>query len=82
MICGFMADVKKLIVFRTSESVCPKRVTWSSFSPDGSRLATCTSDGCIDIWNAHTSEVKQHFKQGEGKLPFACWWVSKVFLRI
>ena len=73
------ADVKKLIVFRTSESACPKRVTWSSFSPDGSRLATCTSDGCIDIWNAHTSEVKQHFKQGEGKLPFACWWSQKFF---
>ena len=75
------ADVKKLIVFRTLESVCPKQVIWSSFSPDGSRLATCTSDGCVNIWNVHTSEVEQQFQcAGQAvQLPFACWWSKKFF---
>ena len=72
------ADVKKLIVFRTLESACPKRVLSCPFSPDGSRLATCTSDGCINIWNVQTSEVEQGYKYGLGESPFACWW-SKTF---
>ena len=71
-------DVKKLIVFRTLESACPKRVLSCSFSPDGSRLATCTADGCINIWNVQTSEVEQGYKYGLGESPFACWW-SKTF---
>ena len=73
------ADVKKLIVFRTLESIFPKQVIWSSFSPDGCRLATCTSDGCINIWNVHTSKVEQQFQCGQGKSPFACWWSQKFF---
>ncbi|CAB4038587.1 E3 ubiquitin- ligase DZIP3 [Paramuricea clavata] len=78
----FYADVKKLIVFRTlaptqeqlSRLPRPTRVLSSSFSPDGSRLATCTSDGNINIWNVYTSQVEQRFKSNQGDSSFACWW--------
>ena len=74
----FYADVEKLIVFRTKaptqELPCPTKVFSSSFSPDGSRLATCTSDGCINIWNVDTSKVEQRFKCNQYDLSFACWW--------
>jgi WD40 repeat protein len=81
------ADVEKLIIFRTLAPTheqssclqCPTHVLWSSFSPDGSRLATCTSDGYINIWNVDTSQVEQQFKNNHGESPFACWW-SKEFL--
>ena len=81
------ADVEKLIVFRTlaptqkqlSRLPRPTRVLSSSFSPDGSRLATCTSDGYINIWNVHTNQVEQSFKSSQGDSLFACWW-SKEFL--
>jgi WD40 repeat protein len=85
----FCADVEKLCVFRTSapihqQSSClrrPTRVLSSSFSPDGSRLATCTSDGYINIWNANTGQVEQRFKSNQGDSSFACWW-SKDFLYV
>ena len=74
----FYADVEKLIVFRTKaptqEQPSPTRVFSSSFSPDGSRLATCTSDGYINIWNVDTSKVEQRFKCNHYDLSFACWW--------
>ena len=69
-----------LIVFGTSPpSVCPTRVLSCSFSPDGSKLAACTSDGCINIWNVHTRIVEQRSKHGEGNSSFACWWSENFF---
>ncbi|CAB4001491.1 E3 ubiquitin- ligase DZIP3, partial [Paramuricea clavata] len=76
------ADMKQLIVFRTLASTQkqlsflsrPARVFSCSFSPDGSRFATCTSNGCINIWNVHTNQVEQSFKRNQGESSFACWW--------
>ncbi len=82
------ADVQKLIVFRTlaptqeqssSQLPHPTRVLWSSFSPNGRRLATCTSDSFINIWNVKKKQVEQRFKSNQSESPFACWW-SKEFL--
>ena len=73
------ASQEKLMVFRTLVPKCPTKVLWSSFSPDGSRLATCTSDGCINIWNVDTRQVERLFKSNQDESPFACWW-SKEFL--
>ena len=70
-----------LIVFGTlpPPAVCPTQVLSCSFSPDSSKLATCTSDGCINIWNVHTRKVEQRSKHGEGNSSFACWWSEKFF---
>ena len=75
------ASTENLIVFETlpPPAVCPTQVLSCSFSPDGSKLATCTSDGCINIWNVHTRKVEQRSKHGEGNSPFACWWSEKFF---
>ena len=81
----FYADDDKLYVFRTlppthqqsSRLPSPTRVLSSSFSPDGSRLATCTSDGYINIWNVHTGQVEESFKRKQGDSSFACWWSEK-----
>jgi WD40 repeat protein len=83
----FIANEEKLFVFRTlaptqeQRSPLPRlsRVFSCSFSPDGSRLATCTSDGCINIWNVDTTQVEQRFKSNQGESSFACWW-SEEFL--
>ena len=83
----FVANEEKLFVFRTlaptEEQRSPltrlPRVFSCSFSPDGSRLATCTSDGCINIWNVDTTQVEQRFKSNQGESSFACWW-SEEFL--
>ena len=79
------ADMTKLIVFETlvstpKQSSClhsPARVYSSSFSPDSSRLATCTSDGIVNIWNVDSNEVEQRFKCNPEESPFACWWSQK-----
>ena len=76
----------KLIVFETSvptpkQSSClhsPARVYSSSFSPDSSRLATCTSDGFVNIWNVDSNQVDQRFKCNTEETPFACWWSEKL----
>ena len=75
------ASTENLIVFGTlpPPAVCPTQVLSCSFSPDGSKLATCTSDGCINIWNVHTRKVEQRSKHGEGNSSFACWWSEKFF---
>ena len=81
----FYADDEKLFVFETivpihEQPSClprPTRVLWSSFSPDGSRLATCTSDGFINIWNVAASQVEQSFKCNKGESSFVCWWSEK-----
>ena len=78
------ADVMKLIVFRTLVATpkpsclsSPARVYSSSFFRDGSRLATCTSDGFVNVWNVDTSKVDQRFKCNPENSPFACWWWNK-----
>ena len=75
------ASDEDLIVFGTlpPPAVCPTRVLSCSFSPDGSKLATCTLDGCINIWNVHTRKVEQRSKHGEGNSSFACWWSENFF---
>ncbi|CAB4037542.1 E3 ubiquitin- ligase DZIP3, partial [Paramuricea clavata] len=81
----FYANAEKLFVFRTLASIhqhssrprCPTRVLSSSFSPDGSRLGTCTSDGYINIWNVHTNQIEQSFKSNQGESSFGCWWSEK-----
>jgi WD40 repeat protein len=83
----FFADEEKLTIFRTlaptqehrSPLPRPTQVFLCSFSPDGSRLATCTEDGCISIWNVDTTQVEQRLKSDQGESSFACWW-SKDFL--
>ncbi|CAB4004556.1 WD40 repeat [Paramuricea clavata] len=71
------ADVRNLFVFRTAVTTCSTRVLWSSFSPDGSRLATCTSNGYINIWNVNTGQTEQSFKTNQEKSILACWWSEK-----
>ena len=81
------ANRTKIIVFETlvsapKKSPClhsPALVYSSSFSPDSSRLATCTSDGCVNIWNVDSNEVEQRFKCNREESLFACWW-SENFL--
>ena len=80
----FYADVEKLIVFKTKAPTqqfsCLPSPTWvisSSFSPDGSRLATCTSDGYVNIWNVYTKQIEQRFKCNQGDSSFTCWWSEK-----
>ncbi len=74
-------DELRLIVF---SSVPPKEnesrptcVLWCSFSPDGTRLATCTSDGFINLWNVETSQVYQRFRSNRETSSAACWWSDK-----
>ncbi|CAB4010885.1 E3 ubiquitin- ligase DZIP3, partial [Paramuricea clavata] len=55
----------------------PTLVLWCSFSPDGTRLASCTSDGFIDLWYVDTSQVYQHFRSNIGTSSAACWWSEK-----
>ncbi|XP_028407205.1 uncharacterized protein LOC114529589 isoform X2 [Dendronephthya gigantea] len=80
------ADRKKLMVLKTlasaQEQSClslPTMVYSSSFSPDGSRLASCTSDGYINVWNVYTSKVEQRFESNQEGSRFLCLW-SKNFL--
>ncbi|XP_028417987.1 LOW QUALITY PROTEIN: uncharacterized protein LOC114542711 [Dendronephthya gigantea] len=80
------ADTEKLIALETTphtqEQSClsqPTEVYSSSFSPDGSRLASCNSDGYINVWNVYTSQVEQRFKSNDSESSCACWW-SKEFL--
>ena len=77
-------DKLKLVVFSSapakenqsslSRSTC---VLWCSFSPDGTRLATCTSDGFINLWNVETSQVYQRFRSSLVTSSAACWWSHK-----
>ena len=74
-------DEGKLVVFSSKEnqssSSHPACVFWSSFSPDGTRLATCTSDGFINMWNVDTSHVYQRFRNNIETSLSACWWSDK-----
>jgi WD40 repeat protein len=75
----------KMIVFGTvpleEDQSClsrPACVLWCSFSPDGTRLATCTSDDFINLWNVHLCKVYQSFRSNYVKTSSAaCWWSDK-----
>jgi WD40 repeat protein len=75
------ADNRKLVVFSSKENPSirshPACVFWCSFSPDSTRLATCTSDGFINMWNVDTSQVYQRFRNNLETSPSACWWSDK-----
>ena len=78
------SDKKKLVVFSSAPSKDnqsslsrPTCVLWCSFSPDGSQLATCTSDGFINLWNVETSQVYQRFRSNRETSSAACWWSPK-----
>ena len=82
----FYKDDKNLYVLKilapTQKQYClsnPTEIYSSSFSPDGSRLASCASDGYINVWNAYTNRVEQRFKNNPGGYKFCCWW-SENFL--
>ena len=66
---------EKAISYSSSES---DHVVSCSYSPDGSRLVTCTTDGFINIWSVHECQIVQSFR-GCGTLAAACWW-SEGFL--
>ena len=77
-------DERTLIVFSSlppkenqSSLSRPTCVLWCSFSPDGTRLATCTSDGFINMWNVNTSQVYQRFRNNLETSSAVCWWSDK-----
>jgi WD40 repeat protein len=53
------------------------RVIWCAFSPDSTRLATCTSDGLVNIWNVDTCDVYQRFRDNFSTDEAACCWLSE-----
>jgi WD40 repeat protein len=77
------ADNQKLVAFRTTPAQrsscmpCPALVYSSTFSSDGLNLATCTSDGFVNVWNIDKNHVDQRFKFSEKETPAACWWSEK-----
>ena len=77
-------DYEKLVVLNAEPSKgvqrclsSPTRVVCCSFSPDGSRLASCTSDGFIDLWNVDTCQVSRRLKSNVGASSAACWWSDR-----
>ena len=77
-------DEEKLVVFNTvplkgvQECLAsPIRVLWCSFSPGGTRLASCTSDGFINIWNVDMCQVYRRFKNNVETSSAACWWSNR-----
>ena len=77
-------DKDKLIVFISEppqeNQLCLSSLTtvlWCCFSPDGSQLATCTSDGFINLWNVGTTQVYQRFRSNIGSSSAACWLSEK-----
>jgi WD40 repeat protein len=74
----------KMIVFgtvpRKGDQSClsrPSRVLWCSFSPDGTRLATCTSDGFVNLWNVDNCKVYQRFRSNVETSSAACFWSDR-----
>ncbi len=72
---------EKLVIFISEppkeNQLCLTRVLWCSFSPDGTRLATCTSEGFVKLWNVDTCQVYQRFRCNIGSSLSACWWSDK-----
>ena len=52
-------------------------VVWCSFSPDGTRIATYTSDGFINLWNVDSCQVYKRFRNSSDISSGACWWSTE-----
>ena len=79
------SDEYQLVVYlppkeNQSYLLCPTRVLWCCFSPDGSRLASVTSDGFIRLWHVDTSEVYQRFRSNIRSMSAACCWSGEYLL--
>ena len=75
------SDRNNLHVFSSEETTktqsclsLPTVVVWCSFSPDGTRIATYTSDGFINLWYVDSCEVYERFRNSGDILSGACWW--------
>ena len=55
----------------------PTVVFLCSFSPDGTRIATYTSDGFINLWNVDSCQVYERFRNSGDILSGACWWSTE-----
>ena len=55
----------------------PNAVVWCSFSPDGTRIATYTSDGFINLWYVESCQVYERFKNSTNISSGACWWSTE-----
>ena len=55
----------------------PILVVWCSFSPDGTRIATYTSDGYINLWNVDSGQVYELFRNSSDISSGACWWSTE-----
>ena len=80
----FYADEERLVLFTSEPSKenqsylsRPTLILWCSFSPDSTRLASCTSNGSINVWNVDTCQVYQRFRCSIGSSSAACWWSDK-----
>ena len=74
-------DREKLVVFISEPPIetqsclsSPTSVLWCTFSPDGARLASCTSDGFVNMWNVDSCRIYQRFESNVGTWLAACWW--------
>ena len=74
-------DREKLVVFISEPPIetqsclsSPTSVLWCTFSPDGARLASCTSDGLVNMWNVDNCRIYQRFESNVGTWLAACWW--------
>ena len=80
----FVAGNPDLFVFSTEQpeetQSClslPTLVVWCSFSPDGTRIATYTSDGFINLWNVDSCQVYERFRNSSDMSSGACWWSTE-----
>ena len=81
MTIGCIAMTESWLFYIIQPSLLPATcVLWSSFSPDGTRFATCTSDGFIKLWNVDTTQIYQRFKSSRETSSAACWWSEKYLL--